>query len=162
MKNNIEKKKNIISEIELITQDTVSTILIDYSKIKSLDINIIRKSLFDKNIIIKVLKNNLAKKAFINKNNTVLNNYLKGQILLIFINGNEIQLIKKIIKLKNEYDEFKIKFIYLYNKLFKTEDLNYLEMLPEKTLSISNFIKKIKLPLIILIKQLDILKNKKI
>lgn len=160
MKNNIEKKKYIISEIELITKNTISTILIDYSKIKSLDLNIIRKYLFDKNIVIKVLKNNLAKKAFINTDNKFLNNYLKGQILLIFINENEIPLIKKIIKLKNEYDEFKIKFIYLYNKLFKSEDLNYLETLPEKALSISKFIKKVKLPLIILTKQLNILKNK--
>ena len=160
MKNNIEKKKNIISEIELITKNTISTILIDYSKIKSLDINIIRKNLFDKNIIIKVLKNNLAKKAFINTHNKILNNYLKGQILLIFINENEIKLIKKIIKLKNEYDEFKIKFIHLYNKLFKNEDLTYLENLPEKPLSLVNFIRKIKLPLIILIKQLNIIKTK--
>lgn len=79
MKTTKEKKKNIIKEINNLLINSVSTTILDYSKVTSLELKHIRKALFNKNIKAKVLKNNLIKKALNETANDKLLPYIHGQ-----------------------------------------------------------------------------------
>lgn len=144
MKLNIEKKENIVNVVKKLANISILTMVIEYSKIKSLDINIIRKTLFEMNVGVKVLKNTLAKKAFKDTSNNLLNAYFKGQILLIFSYNNYVLPIKTINELQNQYENFKVKAVCLYGNLFINDKISELEKLPDYSTALIKFNQKIK------------------
>ena len=162
MKNTKEKKASIIKDINNLILNSVSTTIIDYSKVTSLELKKIRKDLFNKNIQAKVLKNNLIKKSLIETDNTKLMPYISGQIILIFSN-NEISEPLKIIKnysLKN--DNLKIKATYVYGKIFSSIDTQKIINLNSKEQELFNLIYGLKTPMIRLVTLLsNLLKTKK-
>ncbi len=162
MKNTKEKKASIIKDINNLILNSVSTTIIDYSKVTSLELKKIRKDLFNKNIQAKVLKNNLIKKSLIETDNTKLMPYISGQIILIFSN-NEISEPLKIIKnysLKN--DNLKIKATYVYGKIFSSIDTQKIINLNSKEQELFNLMYGLKTPMIRLVILLsNLLKTKK-
>jgi large subunit ribosomal protein L10 len=119
MKNTKEKKKNIITEINNLLLNSVSTTILEYSKVTSLELKHIRKALFNKNIKAKVLKNNLIKKALTETENGKLLPYVHGQILIIFSNSElsePLKIIKDLIQ--------KITILKLKRRIYMGEYLN--------------------------------------
>lgn len=83
MKKNIEKKSLIVNDVSILLKDSKVISLVSYVGIKSFDLKILRKDLKTKDIIVKVVKNSLAKKVFtfVGYNSLVEN--LSGQLLII-------------------------------------------------------------------------------
>lgn len=154
MKKILEKKQELIKKINLLAEKSISTMIIDYSKIKSIEIKYIRKSLHEKKINVKVLKNTIAKKALTNTQNEKLCKDLIGQTLLIFSENDIVTPIKTINKLKKKYNNIKIKSICIYSNLFSGKHINDLINLPTKKQAIANLNIKLKLPIIKLINYL--------
>jgi len=147
MKTNLKKKINIVNDVSQLAENSISTTIIDYSKLTSLEIKYIRKSLFEKNIKVKVLKNTLAKKIFQNTNNHVLTDYLIGQTMIVFSEDDISNPMKILSELKKEYTNIKIKSICVYNQLFFEKNMTNLINLPNKTQALSKFVICIKFPL---------------
>lgn len=148
MKKITEKKKKSLEELISLSENFSSLILIDYSKVKSTDMKYIRKSFFDNNINIKVFKNTLAKKIFLEKENKEICEFLKGQILLIFSKNDPILPIKIVDNFSRENDEIKIKLIYLYGNIFFEKNVNELINLPDTKKSLFNLQMFLKTPLL--------------
>lgn len=155
MKTTKEKKTHIIKEINTLLMKSISTTIIDYSKVTSLELKQIRKALFNKNIKAKVLKNNLTKKALIETENNKLLPYITGQILIIF-SDFEISEPLKIIKIFNSKNEnLKIKATYLYGKVFETAEIHKIVNLRSKEQELQKLIYSLKTPIIRLVQILN-------
>lgn len=162
MKTTKEKKAHIIKEINNLIKNSVSTTIIDYSKVTSLELKYIRKALYDKNIKAKVLKNNLIKKALKETANDNLLPYITGQILIIF-SDIEISEPLKIIKsfnLKNE--NIKIKAAYIYGKVFANKEIQKainLNSIEQELINVTYSLKMPIIRLVITLKSLIKIKN---
>lgn len=148
MKTTKEKKASIIKDINNLILNSVSTTIIDYSKVTSLELKKIRRDLFNKNIKAKVLKNNLVKKSLIETDNNKLLPYINGQILLLFSN-NEISEPLKIIKTySSKNDNLKIRATYVYGKIFSNIDIQKIINLNSKEQELFNLIYGLKTPIV--------------
>lgn len=147
MNNILEQKQKIVNEIATLISNSISLTLVDYSKITSLEIKKLRKSLIEKNIKIKVFKNNLTKKALLN-NKDILIPYVNGQIFIIFNNTENNESLKMINDLGLKNNTFKIKTIYLYGKIFINEDIKKIINLKNKESELEKLILCLKMPII--------------
>lgn len=147
MNNILEQKQKIVNEIATLISNSISLTLVDYSKITSLEIKKLRRSLIEKNIKIKVFKNNLTKKALLN-NKDILIPYVNGQIFIIFNNTENNESLKMINDLGLKNNTFKIKTIYLYGKIFINEDIKKIINLKNKESELEKLILCLKMPII--------------
>lgn len=148
MKNTKEKKKYIITEINNLLLNSVSTTILEYSKVTSLELKHIRKALFNKNIKAKVLKNNLIKKALTETENGKLLPYVHGQILIIFSNSEISEPLKIIKDFNSKNKNIKIKATYLYGRIFENKDINKIIRLNSKEQELQNLIYSLKISVI--------------
>lgn len=162
MKKLNEKKQRIFNEINNLISNSISTTIINYSNITSLELKYLRQTFFKKNITAKVLKNNLVKKALINTENDKLIPYLSGQILIIFSNNDVSDPIKIIKNFSLKNNNFKIKATCIYGKVFTNDGIQKIINLKSKEDEIYNIIQQLKMPivkLILILKTLTTLKK---
>jgi len=154
MKKNIENKSKIIQDIKILTENSILTMIVDYSKIKSLEIKYIRRALSEKNITAKVYKNTLAKKAIENTSNDILTKNFSGQMLTIFSKTDIISPIKILNNFRKQYTNLKIKVICIDGKLFFEKNIKELINLPTKKDAIIILNIYIKLPILNIMRNL--------
>jgi large subunit ribosomal protein L10 len=160
MKNTNKKKISLITEINNLSSESISTTVIDYTKVTSLELKQLRKALFNKDIKAKILKNTLTKKALLNSQKELIP-YINGQTLLVF-SKTEISIPIKIIKdYAQKATNLKIKAIYVYGKIFKDEGIQQIINLKSKEHEITKIIKYIEMPISKLINVLKIIIEKK-
>ena len=148
MKTTKEKKKNIVKDINNLLANSVSTTILDYSKVTSLELKHIRKALFNRNIKAKVLKNNLIKKALNETENNKLLPYVRGQILIIFSNSEISEPLKIIKDFNSKNENIKIKATYLYGRIFENKDIQKIIRLNSKEQELQNLIYSLKISII--------------
>lgn len=117
MTKNIIRKEKIIHEIQHLLHVKLITAVVNFSKVTSFDLKVIRQELKRQDICLKVVKNTLVKKALTNINNNELINYISGQKLLVFSNELKslVQVLQHISKLHNN---FKVSCLYLYGRIY--------------------------------------------
>lgn len=157
MKNIIKRKASLIKEISDLSTSSISTTLLDYKKVTSLEIKLLRKALLDKDIKAKILKNTLTKKALTNTNNKNLIPYITGQTLMVFSKTDISKPVKIIKEFTSKNDNLKIKAICTYGKIFKDEGIQQIINLKTKEQEISNIVRNIKIPIFNLITVLKII-----
>lgn len=148
MKTTKEKKTHIIKEINDLITKSISTTVIDFSKVTSLELKQVRKALFNKNIKAKVLKNNLTKKALIETENNKLLPYINGQILIIFSDFEISEPLKIIKTYSSKNDNLKIRATYVYGKIFSNIDIQKIINLNSKEQELFNLIYGLKTPIV--------------
>lgn len=148
MKKLTEKKINSLNEIKDLISNSISTTIIDYSKITSLDLKYLRKALHKRNFKAKVLKNTLIKKVLKEKNIHELNQYLTGQNLIIFSENQISEPIKIIKDFNKKNDKFKIKAAYVYNKIFINDGIQKIINLESKEDELISLINTLRMPIV--------------
>jgi len=143
----LKKKIDIVNETHKLSKSSISTTLVEYKKITSLEIKYLRQELYKNKLQIKVLKNTLAKKAFTNTKNESLITNIKGQIFIVF-SETELSLPLSILnKFSIKNNNLKVKAICLYGKLFFANDINEIIKIPNKERAIFNLFSLLNLPL---------------
>lgn len=156
----IVKKEKILEDINYLSKNSISTIIIDYSRIKSTEMKYIRKSFFENKIDIKVFKNTLLKKCFTNTKNEVLCDNLKGQTLVVFSKIDAILPLKIINDFIKDYEEIKVKSICIYGNVFSKKNIDELINLPNKDTSLIKFKISMIMPLLKFNNSLKFMLNK--
>ncbi len=123
MKNNILKKIDVVSLAENLISNNEMVVVVDFTKVKSIDLKEIRVKLFQNNFRINVIKNSLFKRALLKSpHSEVILRSLSGQNLFVF--GNDIGILIKILKSINKINpNFKMILAYSYGKLFSGESI---------------------------------------
>lgn len=159
MKNNLKKKIDTIKNINELLSKSISTTIVEYKNVKSIEIKILRKKLLEQNIKIKITKNTLTKRAILDTNNVLLKKYLSGQILIIFSEKEDNLPIKILDSFVKKNENFKIKAICLYGHIFLENDIKNIISMPNKEMSLQNLVHLMRSPLIKLINTLKLINN---
>lgn len=144
---NLEQKKAIVNEVSGIAQGAKSAIAVENLGLSVSDVTVLRSKARKLGLYLKVVPNNLAKRALMDTDYEAMNEMLYGPIMLAFSDnelGAPAKLVKEFIK---SNDKLKVRIIAIGNKLYSSSDLDVVASLPTKEEAIAKFLAVAKAPI---------------
>lgn len=132
MSANLEAKKTAVEEIKNLISNSKSIVLVDYKGINVSDDTVLRKTLRDNNIVYKVIKNSLFKKACEQLGIEGLNEALNGTTAFAFGSEDETAAPRLVKKALNDYSALSIKAGVYNGKAIDEKEVITLASVPAK------------------------------
>ena len=157
---NQETKKALVEEIKTNIQNAKSIVLIDYRGISVAEDTALRKEFRNNNIVYKVYKNRLFKKACDDLGITGFDSYLEGTTAFAFGMDEETvapRLAKKQIKALNKME---IKAGYCDGEVIDAIAVDKLASIPSKEQLIANLLAMLNAPVSALARALQAIADK--
>lgn len=134
MSKNLENKKQIVSEVAQMLEETnPTTVVVDYTGISSNQMNELRDKLFEKNASLKIIKNTLIAKVLDMKGVKLDGNQkesLNGQSALLIVKDDVIEAVKSLYDFIKVSDKGSVKFGVLDGQILDTDKVKQLSKLP--------------------------------
>ncbi len=124
------KKKHQINYLKNVFNNIESIIVINIDKLTADDINYLRRKLYKKSVLLKVIKNTLARIAIKNSKVSILKNSFVGSTAISWSNDNIISAAKIFIDFKKNKKHINIKSGISYGKIIGLNEIKYLAELP--------------------------------
>lgn len=139
--------KHLINEIENYTKNSIYIILIGIIGIKTIDIELLKKSISEYNSKLHIVKNNLLKIVLKNKNIKINTNLLTNSTAIL-TGGNDYSSIAKLLLNFNKKNKTKlvIKCAIINNNILTNEKFVYLANLPDQNTIKNNLLIKMISP----------------
>ncbi len=132
MSANLEAKKVAVEEIKKLLTDSKSVVLVDYRGTTVEQDTALRKTLRENNVVYKVLKNSLFKKACEQLNISGLDDALNGTTAFAFGMEDETAAPRLIKKASKDYTTLVIKAGVMANKALSTSEVEAMAAIPAK------------------------------
>jgi len=129
---NFEAKKNAVEEIKSLISASKSIVLVDYKGITVEQDTALRKSLRENNVVYKVIKNTLFKKACEQLGVTGFDAALNGTTAFAFGNEDETIAPRMVKNAMKEYSTLSIKAGYYNGKAIDEKEVITLASIPSK------------------------------
>lgn len=143
----LKQKKAIVAQVADEALRSLCVVAADYRGLSSVDLTILRAKARDMNVVIKVVRNTLARLAFKDTECSSLNDSLTGPVLLAFaINepGAAARLLRDFAKTN---DKLQVKALCLNGKLYDNRQLEAIASLPTKEEAIVRLLLVLKAPI---------------
>ena len=150
----LEQKKKIVAEVTIAASNALSVVAADYRGLTSTQMTGLRAKARSSGVILRIVRNTLARKAFAGTNYECLNETLTGPVLLAFaVNepGATARLLRDFAK---ENDKLVIKSLSLGKGLIDKSQLNLVANLPTKDEAIARLARVIQAPIVKLVRTL--------
>lgn len=132
MSANLEQKKNAVEEIKKLISDSKSVVLVDYRGITVANDTALRKSLRSNNIVYKVIKNSLFKKACEQLGITGLDEALNGTTAFAFGMEDETSAPRLVKSAMKDYSNITIKAGLVNGKSATDKEIITLASIPSR------------------------------
>ena len=132
MSTNLDAKKVAVAEIKKLVSDSKSIVLIDYRGITVSQDTALRKTMRENNVVYKVLKNTLFKKALAELNISGLDEALNGTTAFAFGLDDETVAPRVIKNAMKEYTNLQVKAGVLGTKAITEAEVKSLASIPSK------------------------------
>ena len=143
----LEAKKQIVSEVAEVAASAHSAIAADYSGISVDTMTSLRVKARQDGVYLRVVKNNLAKRALADTEFECMSEGLVGPMILAFSQedpGAVARVIKDFVK---EQDKFEVKMIALGGELLETSQLETLSKMPTRDQALAILAGTIRAPI---------------
>lgn len=132
MSANLEIKKNAVEEIKNLISNSKSVVLVDYRGITVASDTALRKNFREKNVVYKVIKNTLFKKACEQLGVTGLDEALNGTTAFAFGMEDETSAPRNIKQAMKDYTTLSIKAGLVNGKAVSDQEIITLASIPAK------------------------------
>jgi large subunit ribosomal protein L10 len=142
----LEAKKQIVSEVAEVAATAHSAIAADYSGISVGDMTALRAKAREDSVYLRVVKNNLARRALADTEFECMSEGLTGPMILAFSQedpGSAARVIKDFVK---EQNKFEVKMIALGGELMDASQLDTLAKMPTRDQAIAILMATLKAP----------------
>lgn len=126
----IEAKQNLVQTISNELKNSKSFIVFEYSGLTAKDITSLRFALNKANSKLYVLKNNILSRAIKEANIEGFDGLIKGPNAIAIAKEDEINPIKSVSDVANEFDVVKIKGAYLENSFADVNKVKQIANIP--------------------------------
>ena len=133
----LKEKQAIVAEVNETASIALSAVMADYRGVSVDDMTALRKTAREAGVLVRVIRNTLAKRAFEGTEFECLNDALLGPNILAFSiedPGAGARVFKDVAK---ENEEFEIKALSVGGKLLPAEQIDALAKLPTRDQAIS-------------------------
>ena len=129
---NLEEKKAIVAEVAEIVASTNSVIAAEYRGLTVDKLTELRKQARESSVVLRVIKNSLAKRAFEGTDYACLNDSLSGPLLLAFSQEDPAAAARIFKDFVKDNDKLIVKSIALGDKLMDASQLDTLAKMPTR------------------------------
>ena len=129
---NLEEKKAIVAEVAEIVAGSHSVIAAEYSGITVDKLTDLRKQAREANVVLRVIKNSLAKRAFEGTDYACLNDSLTGPLMLAFSQEDPAAAARIFKDFVKDNSKLVVKSIALGDKLMDASQLEMLAKMPTR------------------------------
>lgn len=143
---NIKQKKAVIEEVTTIMVDTQSVVAAEYSGLSVSDMTELRRKAMDMGVIIRVIKNTLAKRVLAETDYACMNDVLTGPIVLAFSQeslGGAARVMREFAK---DHNKLKVTGLSLGGELLDASQLKAIADLPNLDEALSMLLSVMKAP----------------
>ncbi len=128
----LERKKELLSEIEALLPQARSLFLVDFLGLTVAEITELRARVREAGGQFKVFKNTLARRAFEGTSYEKLNPYLEGPNALLLGLEDEVAPFKAVYEFLKEVEKGKVRIGVIGETLYEEKDLQVLAQLPSR------------------------------
>ncbi len=128
----IALKQSKVNELSEHIKDAKLVLLVDYRGITVSDDTKLRKDLRESNGELKVIKNNIIKRALEANSESGLDSLLEGPTAMVSAKEDYLGPLKTVYKFTNEHDNYKIKGGIVDGKVMTVEEIVTLAKLPSR------------------------------
>jgi large subunit ribosomal protein L10 len=143
---NLEQKKSIVSEVAEVASSALSAVAAEYKGLSSVQMTNLRAAARQEGVYVRVVKNNLARRAVAGTEFECMQQALVGSLVLAFSMsdpGAAARVMKEFVKTNKQME---VKLVSVGGKLFPASDLDRLSKMPTKLQAISMLMSVIKAP----------------
>jgi len=151
----LEDKKAIVAEVNETASDALSLVIADSRGVEVSDIDALRKQARENNVQLRVIKNSLAKRAFVGTDFECVEEALVGPSLFGFSMedpGAAARLFKDFAK---ENDKFEVKALSVGGKLLEAGQLDVLAKLPTHEQALAMLMSVMQAPVVKLVRTMN-------
>lgn len=131
-KNIIELKESKVKELAEHIKGAKLILLVDYRGTTVADDTKLRKDIREANAELKVIKNNIIKRALDANNESGLDDLLEGPTAMVSAKEDYLQPLKTVYKFTKEHENYKIKGGIIDGKVTSLEEILTLATLPSR------------------------------
>ena len=143
----LQHKKGVVDKLVQIASQSTSVITADYKGLKSSDMTELRAKLRQLGgVNLHVVRNTLAKKAFLGTNYEELIKHLRGPVVLAFTKDEPSATAKLLRDFAKEKEKLSVTALLIEGKLFHGNKLEEIANLPTKQEAITNLVVVIQAP----------------
>jgi large subunit ribosomal protein L10 len=143
---NLEDKKSIVAEVNVVAADALSAIAAEYRGLTVEEMTELRVKAREGGVYLRVVKNTLARRALEGTDFECMNDSLVGPLVLAFSQedpGAAARLIKDFAK---EHDKLVTKLVSIGGELLAANDIERLASMPTRDQAISMLMAVMKAP----------------
>ncbi len=144
---NLDDKKVIVSELATVAASAHSAVAAEYRGLSVAQMTDLRRQARTTGVYLRVVKNNLAKRAIEGTDFACMQPELQGPLILAFSEeepGSAARLVKNFAK---ENDQLKVRLVSFGGQLMGANDLDRLASLPTRDEALSQLLATMKAPL---------------
>jgi len=129
---NLEEKKAIVADVAEVVTSTTSVIAAEYRGLTVDKLTELRKQARESDVVLRVVKNSLAKRAFEGTDYACLNDSLSGPLMLAFSQEDPAAAARIFSDFVKENDKLVVKSIALGDTLMDASQLGTLAKMPTR------------------------------
>lgn len=157
----LEDKKLIVEDVSAVVAETVSMVVAEYRGLTVEQMTKLRSSARDSNVVVRVVKNTLARKALQGTSYEDLTEDLVGPVVLVF-SREELSAAARVVKdFKKENDAIVVKSLSIGSGRLDLDQLGVIAALPTYDEAIAKLMYVMKAPVEKLARTLAALKESK-
>ncbi|WP_350560345.1 50S ribosomal protein L10 [Psychrobacter sp. CAL346-MNA-CIBAN-0220] len=156
----LEQKQQVVAEVSEVAANAYSAVAAEYHGIGVAKLTKLREQARDQGVILKVVKNTLAKRAFEGTSFECMSDSLTGPLLLAFSMDDLGSAARIIFDFSKDNNALETKLVSVSGKLFGPEDLERVSKLPTRDEAISILMATMNAPVTKLVQTMNAVPGK--
>lgn len=143
----LEQKKAIVAELSEVAQNAHSAIGADYTGLSVAQMTELRKTARDADVVLRVVRNNLARRALQDTEFACMSEKLVGPFILAFSQNDPGAAARVVRDFAKGNEKLVVKLAAINGKLLQPEDVKMLANLPTREQALSQLLALMKAPI---------------
>ncbi len=143
---NLAAKKAVVEEVSIVASKAISAVVADYRGLTVNQMTQLRSEARKNKIYLRVVPNNLTKRAFEKTDFACLNERLVGPLVLALSTEAPSDAARLLKDFSKTFDKLEVKAISVSGKVYGAEHLDYVASLPTRDEAIAKLMYVMKAP----------------
>lgn len=144
---NLDDKKAIVSELATVAASAHSAVAAEYRGLSVAQMTDLRRKARSTGVYLRVVKNNLAKRAIEGTDFACMQSELQGPLILAFSEEEPSSAARLVKDFAKENDQLKVRLVSFGGELMGANDIDRLASLPTRDEALSQLLATMKAPL---------------
>ena len=143
----LANKKAVVDEVSAIASRAISAVLADYRGLSANEMTQLRSQARKSNVYLKVVRNTLARRAFVNTEFECLSNRLEGPLFIALSLNAPSDAARLLKEFSQASEKLQIKALSVGGKVYDPEQLDVVASLPTRNEAIAKLMYVMRAPI---------------